>query len=287
MSISIHTAANTVLQMESDLQKRLKGKDKKFWQNTYIKKQIDKRIEAGEEAQFTLEDHIRAMVYAMLSSCRKWSEIEDMIDPETGRIPPVDEAFLQYDTKQLPSTKEELQKIVESKLNDKKYLTDVQYEALAEVNIPKLIEWNKKPGGIDGFYKTFLDRDPTGLSLVKALSETGENKLAGLGEALASEYLRNVGYDYPKPDRHIRRMLGGKRLAFSEREDATPKEAFVAVRAIADEIGQEGTGPAKVDYILWSYCASGYGEICTADPKCSECAANKLCRYPKRNEAVK
>lgn len=36
----------------------------KLWENTYIKRQIDKRNGKGS---FSINDHIRAMVYSMLS----------------------------------------------------------------------------------------------------------------------------------------------------------------------------------------------------------------------------
>ena len=36
---------------------------------------------------------------------------------------------------------------------------------------------------------------------------------------------------------------------------------------------------AKTDYILWTYCADGYGEICTEnDPKCDTCVTKEYCR---------
>ena len=37
-------------------------------------------------------------------------------------------------------------------------------------------------------------------------------KLHQVGEALAWEYIRNVGIDGAKPDTHIRRFLGSNRM---------------------------------------------------------------------------
>jgi hypothetical protein len=50
-------------------------------------------------------------------------------------------------------------------------------------------------------------RDPKSLAL--ALGESSSSrKLPGLGVALAAEFLKNIGYDVCKPDRHINRAAG-------------------------------------------------------------------------------
>ena len=75
-----------------------KLQEKKLWENTFIKHQIDKR-NSGEI--FSLSDHIRAMVYSLLSSGIVWDRIENEIDLTTGRILSIDEIFHQYDTEYL------------------------------------------------------------------------------------------------------------------------------------------------------------------------------------------
>ena len=53
-------------QMEQQVISTITERSKKqLWGNTFIKHQIDKR-ERGEK--FTIKDHIRAMVYSMISS---------------------------------------------------------------------------------------------------------------------------------------------------------------------------------------------------------------------------
>lgn len=102
-------------------------------------------------------------------------------------------------------------------------------------------------------------------------------KFAQLGEALTAEYLRNVGYDIAKPDRHICRILGSDILGCSDKKVVPIYEAFDIVAAIANALEKD---TAEVDYILWSYCASGYGEICTLkNPKCQYCVAKQICKF--------
>lgn len=86
MSRNICEIADIVIQMDEQLRSDLLIKDgviqeKKLWDNTYIKHQLDKRNSGGN---FTLTDHIRAMVYSMLSSGTRWERIEKGIDIETG-----------------------------------------------------------------------------------------------------------------------------------------------------------------------------------------------------------
>ncbi len=65
-----------------------------LWENTFIKHQIDKR-RRGEP--FTINDHIRAMVYSMTSSNRCWRKLSICMDINTGSIPLLDSIFYEYD----------------------------------------------------------------------------------------------------------------------------------------------------------------------------------------------
>ena len=101
-------------------------------------------------------------------------------------------------------------------------------------------------------------------------------KLEQMNVALVCEYLRNVGHDIPKPDRHICRILSNEYLAFSDKKEVTHFEAFDIIVELSKMTGKSA---AEVDYILWSYCADGYGEVCTAKKaKCKICKVKKYCK---------
>lgn len=68
-----------------------------------------------------------------------------------------------------------------------------------------------------------------------------------MDKPLVSEYLRNVGYDIPKSDRHIRRILG--RIFGLENETMPEFEAFDTIAELAQASGRKRT---EVDYILRS-----------------------------------
>ncbi len=275
---NIENAAQAVLLMEKQLCGLLTGKKK--WEHTYIKKQIDKRESDGI---FTLQDHIRAMVYSMLTSGAKWDRMEPSIDIETGKIGLIDEIFLHYDVKALSdiSPDELADKIKQNKLGTQ-YI-DNQVKALINVNIPKLLSIEEEYGSIDGFYQTYIKKDPSMKLLLRTLSSgTSPHKYAQMDIALNAEYLRNVGYDIAKPDRHICRILSRDYLDCSEFEDITKNETsrkYESVDIVAAIAEKTGKHIAEVDYIMWSFCADGYGQICTVrNPKCNLCSSNKYCK---------
>lgn len=140
---------------------------------------------------------------------------------------------------------------------------------LIQKNIPKMMELERYYGSIDQYYQKFIENDPSKKSLVKDISDPrSTDKYIEIGEALAAEYLRNVGYDLAKPDRHIRRILGRDYLGCSVNKNASIEESLDIVQSLTEYMGRETI--AEVDYILWSYCAKGYGDICTKNKsKCS------------------
>ena len=277
---TIQTIATAVQRMDEHLRNNLLWKDgqaqlDKLWENTYIKRQIDRRRAGGE---FSTSDHIRAMVYSMLSSGIVWDRVSPHIDKATKQLTPIDGVFFQYDPERLLQCDPEGLTEEIKKLHCASQYTKKQMEALIHTNIPKLIQLEKQYGSVDVFYQKYINKDSTLKTLVKALSaENSDCKLAQMGEALVAEYLKNVGYDIAKPDRHIRRILGSKALGCSAYETVPIFEAFDIVAALAKEMNRPA---AQVGYILWSYCANGYGEICAIkNPKCDICVANNCCNH--------
>lgn len=271
--------ADLVFAMEEQLKNDiLKDAPYKWWDNNFIKMQIEKR---NKGKTFTLKDHIRAMVYSMLSSGSSWDRISRDTDPDTKCIIPIDKVFCDYDIEQLLSqTPEQLKEAVKN-IGCGTLSTRKQMEALLSANIPKLLKLEKEYGTVDTYYQKFIELDSTLKTLVTALSSLeSKDKLVQMDIALVCEYLRNVGYDIPKPDRHLCRILGSDYLAFSNEQTVPPFEVFDIVVKLAEMTGKCN---AEVDYILWSYCADGYGEICKkGHEKCAECVAKEHCVKTKR-----
>lgn len=249
---------------------------KQMWENTYIKKQIDKREQEGK-VDIDIEEHILGMVYAMLSSGISWKRMEKYIDENTGRISCIDEIFHNYDVDFLLSCSIEILKegIHRKKLEGRS--TEVQLKGLIQDNVIKLKQWKDTFGSIDKYYRSLIDKDSSYRKLIERLSQSdSKDKMKQMGIALTAEYLRNVGYDLAKPDRHLCRVLGSSVLACYEKEIVPEFEVMEIIKEIADILNRH---VAEVDYILWSYCANGYGEICTSKrPLCCDCVVLKYCR---------
>ena len=244
-----------------------------LWEHTYIRHQIEKRNNNGV---FSLEDHIRAMVYAMLSATIPWDRVEKNVDLQTGRIICMDEIFCNYEAEQLlKCAPDELGSAIQ-KRGCAGLSTWKQMEALITVNIPKLAAMEKEYGSIDAYYQKYIEMDGTLKTLITAFSASGgKDKMVQLDVPLVCEYLRNVGYDLPKPDTHICRILGKDYLAFSSGQ---PVPQFEALDLVVKMAKLTGKANAEVDCILWLYCAAGGGNICIANqPKCSICEVNNLC----------
>lgn len=274
-------------QMDSHLRTELLKKDgkvqeEKLWENTYIKRQIDKRENGG---QFTVNDHIRAMAYSILSSGQAWDKYAKETDVQTGYIICVDTIFHNYTPTELlkclpQHIVEELQEIHLAPRFGAEPI-----EKLLTVNIPKLLKWEEEYGTVDHYYQKYIQSGINGYlivpakPLIKALSETkGVDKMEQLGVPLVCEYLRNVGYDLPKPDIHTRRILGSDILGFSTSKKVSEYKTIEIICQIAKDAKRS---VAETDYILWSYCSDGYGEICTSkSPKCDACIVNKYCNTP-------
>lgn len=269
------SAALAVLQMEQYLDKTLPDRnDHRRWENTYIQRQIENRQNG---CSFSISDHIRGMVYALLSSGIFWVRVEQYINPETRQLPKIDEIFLDYDPWRLlrANPSDLYRRVLELKCGSTQ--TGKQMEALIHTNIPKLLQIEAKYGSIDAYNQDLIQKDPSMKSLVAELaSDGGAYKMAQMAEALVCEYLRNVGYDLAKPDRHIRRILGASTLACSEKEVVPVYDAMDIVVRLADELQKPC---AEVDYILWSYCATGFGKVCTKQyHHCVECSAAQYCK---------
>ena len=101
-------------------------------------------------------------------------------------------------------------------------------------------------------------------------------KLKEVGFTLAMEYLRNVGINVIKPDLHICRLIGPERLGFIDYEPS-PEEAYQCLMELE---GQVPESAIYIDNLLWIFAAQDYGNICTANPKCSECLVINCAKNP-------
>lgn len=238
------------------------------WENTYICHQVQRR-KSGEPMELETMDYIRAMTYAILSNSTNWCRIAHDADPQTGRLRNVDKAL-----KARVDNEQDLSAAFGE--NRVRFRFKKRQIPAVEANIRSL----KKAADLPAKYAKMSANGADFWPLVQAIAngkpEDGY-KLAQIGPALACEYLRNLGYDIPKPDRHLCRLLGSERLQFFNQPIPESEEVYNLVRRVANS-SKSNYGPAQADYILWSYCAIGYGNMCNGKNRaCKDCCLSDLC----------
>ena len=181
----------------------------------------------------------------------------------------IDQLFYDYDPDILLETEptDLIQEVFDIKCGNRS--TEAQMKALAE-NIRTFQRIEEDYGNID----TFITSKPADAIVQKLSKETSPYKMKMIGEALAWEYLRNVGIDAAKPDTHLRRFFGADRMGTGENSPATVSEVNEQVAELSDKTG---LSKVEIDNLVWSFCADGYGEICTATPHCSNCPISGWC----------
>ena len=209
---------------------------------------------------FSFREHLRGFLYAQLSAHTQWHRV-------APKLPQVDELFFQYNEQAILAREGSYFTAGLKQLCCASQCTNRQMNHLGE-NIERLRQIAAEYGSLD----VYVTSAPPEV-IVRDLA-AGTHKLYGIGPALAWEYLRNVGIDGVKPDIHVCRFLGADRMGESEQEQASTSEAVAIVRKMSEQLHLP---MVEIDSILWSYCASHYGEICTATPHCDACVVRKFC----------
>ena len=213
---------------------------------------------------FGLDEHVKAMVYSLLTNKSVWSRI-------VPYLPSIDRVFHNYDPEYIKGQEPDIfsEEIFAMKFGNMS--TRKQMRAL-KGNIEILEQVETEYGSVDA-YITGTDVK----EVVESFSKTGSKyKLGMMGEALVWEYLRNVGIDGVKPDTHIRRFLSGNRIG--EPMVQSPASMEDVYRHVDKLSKKTGLLKAEIDNLIWSFCAEGYGEICTANPHCERCPIKSMCQ---------
>lgn len=223
-------------------------------------------LEAVEQRKngksFSFEEHLRGFIYAQLSALVSWKKIKD----NQTRL---DEIFCNFDCQQLKekSAEDLINEITAIKCHNP-YTTKNQMRSL-KANIETFERIEQDFGSLEKFIT-----HSTPSNIIKLLADSNSTyKIKYMGVPIACEYVRNVGIDIIKPDVHIKRIVSAYRLNL-----VTSKSDYKIIDEFQELSKQIGISQAKMDYLLWNYCSMGYGEICTATPKCNECVIRKYCQ---------
>lgn len=212
---------------------------------------------------FSFEEHIAALVYAQLTNQTKWNRI-------VPHLPEIDDLFFHYDPEKIKEYPGSYFADAIFSLKCGNISTKAQMSKLHQ-NISTMETIAAEYGSMDAF----VTSAPAQHIVAQLSSGKSKYKLAMLGEALVWEYIRNVGIDGCKPDTHLRRFLGSERMGTSTGAIATIDETIHQIELLSAE---SGLPLSAIDNIIWSFCADGFGEICTATPHCSSCVIRSSCK---------
>ena len=216
--------------------------------------------------KYTINDHVHAIINALLSNQTKWVRIEPHLEE-------IRELFFDYDPEIILQTEPSIFSDGLFRLKCGNMSTTAQMLVLAD-NIRTLYRIEEEYGSVDAF----ITSEPADVIAVKLSKGSSPYKIKRFGEALAWEYRRTMGIDGAKPDTHLRRFLGSNRMGTGLNDPATVKDVREQVEALSQ---QTSLLKVEIDNIIWSFCADGYGEVCTATPHCDICPVKEFCNYKK------
>lgn len=210
---------------------------------------------------FSFEEHLRGFVYAQLSALVSWKKIRD-------NQPKLNDIFCNFDRQHLKekSSEDLINEITAIKCHNP-YTTKNQMRSLkANIETFERIEQD-----FESLEKFITHSTPA--TIIKLLADSNSTyKIKYMGVPIACEYVRNVGIDIIKPDVHIKRIAAADRLNL-----VTAKNDYKIIDEFQELTQKIGISQVKMDYLLCNYCSKGYGEICTATPKCDVCVIKRFC----------
>ena len=219
-------------------------------------------VEARKNGKvFSFKEHLKGFIYAQLSALVSWKKVKDN-QQELNIV------FCGFEKDKLKEkAPEELIDEIRALKCYSPYTTKNQINSL-KANIETFEKIEQEYSSLDKFIT-----HSTPSNIIKLLADSNSTyKLKYAGVAIICEYVRNVGIDIIKPDVHIKRIAAADRLKL-----VTAKSDYKIIEEFKKLSNEIGMSQVKMDYLLWNYCAKGYGEICTATPKCDECVIKEFC----------
>lgn len=222
---------------------------------------MKQRYEEGKV--FTKRDHCEALILSVLSANRPWIGIQN-------RLKELNKVFNNYDPDFLRTADPNLltQEVCSIECGNRRIRKQME-EIAYNISILDTIE--KVMGDVDAPMR--LAKDNIKQVLYVYSDKSSKLKFKGVAIALACQYMKNLGVDLVKPDVHIRRII--------QRFGWIPwlpdeMESIDICKKVADQYGITQT---EVGTVLWQFCATGYIEMCGANPLCDMCPAYEKCHY--------
>lgn len=191
---------------------------------------------------FSKEEHLKGFIFAQLSNQRPWEGIIPHFDD-------IDNIFCNYDFDEIRKHNGEYFEMQLKAISCGNRSIGAQMRGLHS-NLDMFERIISKYGSLDKFVESM-----PAYEVVKKISDSSsEYKFIQLGEALAWEYIRNVGIDGAKPDLHMRKFYGSTMMGLSNHEMAPINVVLAEVDRLAKETGRT---KFEIDYVIWTGMSQG------------------------------
>jgi DNA-3-methyladenine glycosylase I len=147
-------------------------------------------------------------------------------------------------------------------------------------NAKQLIELVAEYGSFEAYLRSFGDVAHDVKSFLK-MQRDMRSRFAYLGPTNFYAFMKYIGFDFLKPDVHLRVIMS--RLGLTSSPKCSEEEVLVAANGIRDATGEQ---LRIIDQIFYTYGSSDHGRvkkaICGDKPLCEECYLPKYCDYYKK-----
>jgi DNA-3-methyladenine glycosylase I len=189
----------------------------------------------------------------------------------TSKWPSIREAFLSFDINKVANYSE---KDFEKLMANPKIIRHEKKLRACILNAKTILALSQEFGSFGEYLNQYKDD--------KELNRRLASRFMYVGETVASDYLKDIGIDFIKPDVHVLRVLF--RLGFVNSEDltnATNSETVKVAEAFRKATSEK---LSVIDGVFWMYGGGGDGHakkaICNKNnPYCNECPLTIHCRY--------
>jgi predicted RNase H-like HicB family nuclease/endonuclease III len=255
--------------------------DLPHWQQRIVElKQVPAVRARAEGHEWDDNEVFKGLVLSVLSNNIDWAKVERVI-PELASL------FQDFRIQDYAAaTAEDIEKMV-SWFQSHRAGSMTLKNSLSRLNIAanRLLELVKQHNSLENYFHGIISKFKGDIPAVAvALGGTASpDKLPSLGIPLAAEFLKNIGYDVAKPDRHVNRAVGSfgwvQFHTWPDRSGTTAPQASepemkAVMRRVAEFAGHLGERVTYVDNAVWLLCAKSGLHLSNEELACLAVSTN-------------
>ena len=225
---------------------------------------------------YSIDEYVEGMVRAILTNSVPWARIAPHI--ASGRIASIFHGYSAAALKNVPY----MDLVMGLRAIKCGNLSVVKQMQAIRGNIETLERIIADYGSIEDYFRALCPTTYPQITynVLKDFDVNGCYKLGQMGMPLVCEFLKNMGFLLPKPDRHLKGFFSGDKMGIIT-GPASNADVFNQIETLARS--STFTIP-EIDLMVWSFCAKDYGNVCAKVPNCAVCPFHRanggLCAHP-------